>query len=152
MAGKRYGGPWYGEFRERLRQEQELRRFYPDVRGRVVHQVAYAGYSLTMTVPVPDFGTRRVEVRFPAQSPRSPRVFVDGPDDSPHRYAGDALCIWHPDDPVEQRWVFSDGLLRLVGHVIAHLFREEWWRLTDEWLGPQVRHGQPLEVSPRRRR
>jgi hypothetical protein len=114
MAGKRYGGPWYGEFRERFLREQELRWFYPDVRGRVVQQVADAGYWLTLTVQVPGFSTRRVEIRFPSQLQFSPRVFVDGPDDSPHRYTSSALCMWHPDDPVEQRWVFADGLLRLV--------------------------------------
>lgn len=71
---------------------------------------------------------------------RSPRVTVDGPTDSPHRYGGEELCMWHPADPAEQRWVFGDGLLQLIGIVARHLFREAWWRETGEWPGPEAPH------------
>ena len=40
----------------------------------------------------------------------------------------------------EHRWVFEDGLLALMGLVMAHLFKEAWWRETGEWLGEEVPH------------
>jgi hypothetical protein len=70
-------------------------------------------------------------------------VLVDGPKDSPHRFGDRSLCMWHPRDPFDQRWVFQDGLVALLGYVIAHLFREAWWRETGEWLGPEAGHGEP---------
>jgi hypothetical protein len=89
---------------------------------------------------VPYYEPRNVEIRFENWS-RTPKVFVDGPDDSPHRYTDGSLCMWHPHDPPEQRWVFSDGLLALLNYVQAHLFREAWWRETGEWLGAEAPHG-----------
>lgn len=84
-----------------------------------------------------------MEIRFEKTTPYSPRIYVDGPG-SPHRYPDDnSLCIWYPRDPPESRWVFRDRLLALVNHIQAHLFREAWWRETDEWLGPQAPHGPP---------
>lgn len=71
---------------------------------------------------------------------RHPVVTADGPTDSPHRYDEHRLCMWLPGDPTEQRWVFEDGLLALLGMASAHLFREAWWRETGEWLGPEAPH------------
>jgi hypothetical protein len=48
--------------------------------------------------------------------------------------------MWHPDDPDERRWVFSDGLGSLIDHVALHLYREAYWRTTGEWLGPEAPH------------
>jgi hypothetical protein len=89
---------------------------------------------------VPYYEPRHVEIRFEHWS-RVPRIFVDGRS-SPHRYKDNShcLCIWHPQDPPEQRWVFEDGLLVLINHIQAHLFREAWWRETGEWLGPEAPH------------
>lgn len=98
---------------------------------------------------VPHYESRQVEIRFENWS-RTPRVFVDGPTDSPHRYSDGSLCMWHPDDPPGQRWVFSDGLLILLNYIQAHLFREAWWREKREWLGPEAPHGPAKEqVSER---
>lgn len=75
-------------------------------------------------------------------------MYADGPT-SPHRYKDGGLCIWHPSDAVEYRWVFEDGLLQLLGHIAAHLFREAWWRETGEWLGPEAPHGPALKERTR---
>ena len=88
---------------------------------------------------MPSYGARKVHIRFSGMSD-VPSVFVDGPRDSPHRYSDGSLCMWYPRDPVDRRWVFEDGLLDLIGLVIAHLFREAWWRETGEWLGEEVPH------------
>ena len=89
---------------------------------------------------MPHYEPRNVEIRFTDWS-RTPHVFVDGPEESPHRYKGGDLCIWYPLDPPEHRWVFSDGLLMLLNCIQAHLFREAWWREMGEWLGPEAPHG-----------
>lgn len=74
-----------------------------------------------------------------------PRIYVDGPTESPHRYGERELCIWYPRDPPERRWVFEDGLLVLINLIQAHLFREAWWREKGEWLGPEAPHAVPKE-------
>jgi len=99
-------------------------------------------YRLRMQVPY--YEPRNVEIRFEQWS-RSPKVFVDGATDSPHRYSDGSLCMWYPDDPPEQRWLFSDGLLVLLNYIQAHLFREAWWREKAEWLGPEAPHRPPKE-------
>ena len=67
---------------------------------------------------------------------------------SPHRYDDNGtLCIWYPNDPPEQKWEFEDGLLALINHIQAHLFREAWWREHDEWLGPEAPHAQRKEPA-----
>ena len=55
-------------------------------------------------------------------------VIADGPTDSPHRYGGGRLCIWHPKDPPERGWVHQDGRLQLIIHARVHLLKEAWWR------------------------
>jgi hypothetical protein len=82
-----------------------------------------------------------VSIEFSRRSPQRPRVVVDGPTDSPHRYPDGSLCMWYPNDPPELRWNLSDGAGQLIAGVAAHLIREEWYRRTGEWIGDEVRHG-----------
>lgn len=91
---------------------------------------------------VPYYDRRQVEIRFNNWS-KTPKVFADGPTDSPHRYADGSLCMWHPADPRELCWDFRDGLLMLLNYIQAHLFREAWWRETGEWLGAEAPHNGP---------
>lgn len=99
-----------------------------------------------MTINVPHYETREVEIRFEKTSPRMPQIYSDGLL-SPHRNKGKSLCIWHPGDAAEKRWEFRDGLHQLLGHIEAHLFREAWWRETGEWLGPEAPHS-PIQKEP----
>ena len=140
-AGKPFGGPWYGEFKRRLGFLAPARYLLPDLRVALASsQRKEAGFRLYFTVDVPHYESRRVEVRFLRAAPMGVRVYVDGPKESRHRYRGGSLCMWEPDDPAENQWVFYDGLVALVGHIIVHLFKEAWWRETGEWLGPEVLH------------
>jgi len=52
--------------------------------------------------------------------------------------------MWYHKDPVENQWLFEDGLVALLEHIVAHLFREAWYRETGEWPGPEVGH---LEIK-----
>ena len=48
--------------------------------------------------------SRTVRVEFSPGSPEVPRVFTDGPQESPHRYADGSLCMWYPRDPIDLQW------------------------------------------------
>jgi hypothetical protein len=125
-------------------------RFWP---GLKIERGARRVYRLPVSVPHYN-QTRQVEIRFEPGRWRTPQIYADGPEGaeaSPHRYSARRLCIWYPDDPDYQRWVFEDGLLMLICHIQLHLFREAWWRETGgrddgEWLGPQVPHGPPKDA------
>jgi hypothetical protein len=98
-----------------------------------------------LDVEVPFYGVlRHVEISFAAWGGKTPRVRVDGPT-SKHRYGTDVLCMWHPDDPPQRKWVFRDGLLALIAQVQAHLFREEWLREFGYWPGSEAPHGPPKD-------
>ena len=129
-------GPWYGLTVVRLNFERGVKSHFPNLRGGRVK----GGYEYRTTVPVPYYEPRETRIRFNGMA-NVPSVFADGPCESPHRYPDDSLCMWYPDDPIERRWVFEDGLVALIGLVMAHLFREAWWRETGEWLGEEVPHG-----------
>lgn len=139
-CGKRPGGPWYGEDRHRILYEHSARRTVPGLRARTVTSGPKAGRVYTVILQVPYYEPRRVEIVFPRAAPHSPRVRPDGPTRSKHRYGRHYLCMWDPNGPPGEKWLFEDGLVALLGHTAAHLFREAWWRETGEWLGPEIAH------------
>ncbi len=89
-------------------------------------------------MPVEGYEPRRIEVRFrrTTSQPETPTIYADGPDDSPHRFAParkdprSSLCIWHPDDSPERRWVPRDISLEeaMIGRDpsddVASVYRE----------------------------
>lgn len=141
-------GPWYGQDRERARFEGQARLAFPQMRTKIVTNAVDAGYRIQLSVPVPYYGARKVEIHFASSAPTLPRVYVDGPSDSPHRFRDGSLCMWHPHDPPSRRWIFQDGLLALIGYIAAHLFREAWWRERREWLGPEAGHSDESLEGP----
>ncbi len=98
------------------------------------------GFALTVDIRHPDLPDQRVTIAFGPGAPEIPRVYSDGPSQSPHRYSDGSLCMWHPADPREQRWDRRDSPLVLMGLILAHLMREEWWRRTGEWAGAEAEH------------
>ena len=145
--GKRTGGPWYGEDFPRIMFEREARQYFPDLASATIKSSHNAGRKYRLTVHVPHYDDRRVQILFRKDSPRIPRVSVDGPVDSKHRFSSGELCMWYPEDSVDNRWVFEDGLIALLGQIIVHLFREAWYRETGEWPGPEVVHSK-IESEP----
>ena len=141
---RRKSEPWFKDVRERMRLLRELRREFPDVDARATGRGMDFDIVIRLTVPVPDHDARRVTIRV-CNGPRPyyPRVTADGPSDSPHRYRDNTLCMWHPDDPDEERWVPADGLLALTRHVQVHLFKEAWYRQSGEWIGEEASHRTP---------
>ncbi|KLL09666.1 hypothetical protein BL254_23445 [Protofrankia sp. BMG5.30] len=98
------------------------------------------GFAFAIRLDVADLPVQTITIVFSLACPESPHVYTDGPSDSPHRYSDGALCMWYPADPGERRWNRSDGAPALLGHIVAHLLREEWWRRTGEWPGCEVIH------------
>jgi hypothetical protein len=139
--GKRRGGPWYGEFRERLTFERGARAIFPSLKSTLLRGAG--GYSAAVDVDVPGYESRRVTILFDRSHMRTPRVVADGPSDSKHRFEDGSLCMWYPWDPPDRRWVWEDGLAALIGHAIRHLFQEAWWRETGHWPGEEASHGPP---------
>src|SRR5258708_3804863 len=103
----------------------------------------HGGLALSFTITPHGVPPRRVRIEFAVGSPEVPRVFADGPRESPHRYNDGSLCMWYPRDPIELRWARRDGAAALVGSITLHLIREQWWRETGEWVGPAAPHAAP---------
>ena len=133
-------GPWYGKFQEKLSFERGARAVYPDLRTSIARM---GGYWAELEVDLTGYGSRHLRISFDRDHVTGPMVTVDGPTDSPHRYADGSLCMWYPPDPDDKRWIVSDGLLPLIGYAALHLFREEWWRETGHWLGNEAPHRVP---------
>ena len=138
--GKPRGGPWYGEFRQRLIFEREAWRMYQGLRGGLGRHEGLEGFIYRLWVEVPTYGLRHLTIVFPRRYPRSPRVFADGLIVSRHRFEDGSLCIWYWRDPVERRWTFDQGILSLINYTIIHLFKEAWFLETGEWLGDEIIH------------
>lgn len=143
---------WYAYPAGRLRFLAELRscgvraRQTPISRSDRAHR---GGFQAECDLMVPGLPSRRVRIVFAGRG-TVPSVYADDPADSPHRYSDGALCMWYPLDPEEARWTRRDGAAALLGHITAHLLREAWWRMTGEWLGDEVSHGDQQEADEKK--
>lgn len=147
MVYRRRATSWTEDLRLRGRYERDARDSYPDLRHRRVQRRTGPVHVYTVTLTVPGFDDRRVTVEFDSRMPSSPRIYADGPTDSPHRYGTHRLCVWDPADPPDRRWVSEDGLFVLFAMISEHLFKEGYWRANRNWLGDEAQHG-PLEDKP----
>lgn len=98
------------------------------------------GFQAEFDLNIAGLPARHVRVVF-AGLGTVPSVYCDGSTDSPHRYKDGSLCMWYPWDNEAARWTLRDGGGALLGHIAAHLLREEWWRMTGEWIGDEAPHG-----------
>jgi len=137
---------WYARPAPRILFQRQLAASGMPV--RVVHPPRRhrGGFALSVRLCVADVPEQAITIVFGPAARAVPRVYTNGPSDSPHRYPDDSLCMWYPDDPAEQRWTRRDGPAVLLGLVVAHLLREEWWRRTGEWPGAEVAH-QPVRIA-----
>lgn len=141
---------WEQNYRLRLRFERAAYAAYPSLQCSATGHRKYARVVYRLLVPVEYYKPRTIELHFRRTTvqPALTRVYADGPTESPHRYRPhpkdplerSSLCIWYPDDPPDQRWVASDGLLTLIEMTCVHLFKEAYYRETAEWLGEEVSH------------
>lgn len=106
-----------------------------------------SGFVVTVTLHLTGVPQRQVIIQFLPRFPNVPRVYVDGPTESPHRYPDGTLCMWHPRDPLEQRWIPAAGAADLVTRIGVHLIKEEWHRQTGEWIGLEAEHSPQNRAS-----
>ncbi len=133
---------WYVYPAGRLRFIAELRAcsvHAVPTRINRAHRRHRGGFQVGFGLPVPGLPPRHVRIVF-AGIGSVPFVYVDGPAESPHRYSDGSLCMWYPYDPESSRWTRREGAAALLGHITAHLIREEWWRKTGEWVGDEAAH------------
>lgn len=137
--------PWFAKPAPRIQFIRELSGV-KDVR-LLKDKSAPGGFSVGFNLQPTGVPQRSVTISFSRRSPASPRVHVNGPADSPHRYGDGSLCMWFPGDPRELRWVPADGAAELVVRIGVHLMKEEWYRHTGEWIGGEVKHGPRDEAN-----
>ena len=146
--GKRSGGPWYSSFKIRWIFERGAVDEYPSLTAKNQRKGAKIWREYRVEIRLQEFHvTRSVSIKMYPKIDGVPQVKVDGPRDSPHRYDNGELCMWYSKASKTERWIFSDGLLHLLVMIEAHLFRETWWRETEEWLGPERSHGKISSTS-----
>jgi hypothetical protein len=137
--------PWYTNVLARRRFEGAARAEYPDLAVRTTGRGRRALVIYHVTVPVPDYEDRKVEIRLRnGFEPWGAEIFADGPTESPHRFGERRLCIWREGDAPNRRWTGEQGLCELLRHISIHLFKETYYRETGDWIGDEAPHG-PLE-------
>lgn len=132
--------PWFAAPGPRMHYLCKLRLDNPAAHAIRPRRYCRGGFAVVTIITPTGVPTRRVEIHFSPQRPEIPHVFVDGPDESLHRYPDRSLCMWYPHDPPEARWHPVDGPAKLLGHIAAHLIKEQWYRRTGEWPGDHVDH------------
>lgn len=170
----RPGGPWVAaQPFWQLLMDSGARREHPgDITMEFTSSIPPRGRSRVLIYRHRGMRVRGLPGRFPVEvqfwenpyyatyglSPLDyPRVFADFGAPSKHRMPDDgALCLWYPHDPVEMRWVHTDGLAMLLRLVADHLLCEAAWRedgadeVTSIWPSEEAPHGFVGE-APRRR-
>jgi hypothetical protein len=129
-----------------------LRRNFPEEYGTWTGRRIGKALVLTGVVDVPTLLKRRnVAICFPGPPSKvRPIVMVSGPTTSRHRfvqYRPTSLCLYYYRDPASMRWDLRSGLAGLIDLIRQHLFKEEWWRATNKWVGAQV-HLDPAPARP----
>lgn len=140
---------WFDDLASLYAFERDARRELGALHRRDASRPRRLVYELTLDVPAYD-DPRHVRIEFVASRAVVPSVFVDGPDDSPHRYEDGSLCMYHPADPPKRRWIPNDGLAALIDYIRTHIFQEAEARAGRGWPGDEAPHGPSRR--PRRRR
>lgn len=131
---------WYARPAARIIFHRQLAACGMPVRVARPPRSHRGGFALAVRLRVTDVPEQTITIAFGPAGCTVPEVYTDGPSESPHRYSDGALCMWYPGDPAEQRWTRRDGPAALLGQVVAHVLREEWWRRTGEWPGDEAGH------------
>jgi hypothetical protein len=146
------GTCWFDSAAEQILFEREARRsrtrfartMLSAADGRAPRRLRY-----TIPFEVPAYDDPRmavVEFSAGARSQR-PSVYLDGPECRRHRYLDGSLCMWLESDPPQARWLLTDGLYGLLGHITEHAYCEARCRDGAEWLKPEApgRHPRPSD-------
>lgn len=95
-------------------------------------------------VEVPHFDRQHVSVLVDERDTSArPCVWAADPRPMKHQFVNRAMCIWSRWDPPDKRWGYEDGLAALFDLAKLHLYREERYRETHRWMGPEAPHNPP---------
>lgn len=78
-----------------------------------------------------------IVVEFGPENSDYPAIRVDGRECLRHRWSDGTICVWDPRDPVERRWVLTDGFEELHKLIRVHVFCEEECRRGRKWPKPE---------------
>lgn len=132
--------PWFVDPANRLRFLRTLELDCPEARITAPRREFRGRFAVSTRIEPTGVDQRAIVIVFTLGRPEEPKVFADGPTDSPHRYGDGSLCMWFPYDPPEARWHRSNGPTALLGHIAAHLIKEEYHRQTGRWPGAEAAH------------
>ena len=107
------------------------------------------GFAVSFTVTPHGVPSRTVRVEF-ARAARRCRESSPTGRRSPRTVMRTALCACGT--PVTRSTCSGlrrDGAAALIGCIALHLIREQWWRETGEWPGPEAPHPVP-QTRPQR--
>lgn len=117
---------------------------YPDVQRLSVAGEGFDKVLYVASVEVDHFGCQQVTVLIDERSTDlRPRVWTADPRPLKHQFKDGSLCMWYVWDPPDKRWVYEDGLVALLDLAKLHLYREERYRETGRWMGPEAPHSLP---------
>jgi hypothetical protein len=140
MAHMRRTHCWFDDPLSVLRFERRARTEHPRLRGGPNRAPRRLRYDVELSVPAFDIVRRATIVLLPSARALVVHVRVDGPQESPHRFADGTLCMWYGRDAEFARWTQEDGLAALLDRIRIHLWQEERWRRTGEWVGDEAPH------------
>ncbi|MDZ4063479.1 MAG: hypothetical protein U1E22_02320 [Coriobacteriia bacterium] len=117
---------------------------YPGVQRLSLAGEGFDKVLYVVSVEVDYFGRRQVSVLIDEHGTHlRPRVWAADPRPLKHQFKDGSLCMWHVWDPPDKRWVYEDGLVALLDLAKFHLYREERYRETGRWMGPEAPHDLP---------
>ncbi|ROP44379.1 MULTISPECIES: hypothetical protein [unclassified Rathayibacter] len=129
--------PWFAKPAPKIRFVRDLAAVDA---VRVAKSTYAVGFRVEFELEPDGVPRRKVSIDFSRNSPNTPRVHVDGPEESPHRYSDGTLCMWYPGDPPSAKWLPRDGAAQLITRIGVHLIKEQWFRQSGEWIGPEITH------------
>lgn len=137
MRAPRRPSPWFAKPAPRIRFVRDLAAVDA---VQVLKSEYPGGFRIELELEPEGIPRRKVTIDFSRGSPDTPRVHVDGPDESPHRYTDGTLCMWYPGDRPPAKWLPRDGAAELIVRIGVHLLKEQWFRQSGEWVGAEVTH------------
>jgi hypothetical protein len=139
---------WFDDLASLYAFERDARRELGGLRRREARDPRRLVYDLVLDVPFYD-EPRRIRIEFAAAG-GAPSVYLDGPNDSPHRYHDGSLCMYHAADPPGHRWLVADGFAALIDYIRTHLFQEAEARSGHGWPGDEAPHVRARNERARR--
>lgn len=92
--------------------------------------------TYTVNIPLPDQSrTQLVTVEITGGDPK---VVAHGINGLRHVNGDGSLCLWYPTDGSDRRWTHNKGLVSLLDLVALHLYKEDRFKITGQWLGDEV--------------